>query len=62
MLVSSGSTLEGTIDGILERSALGVSLRYSDGESLGSDKGIILSCTDGDVLSSTLASADVIMI
>ena len=41
-LSSSDIALEGTRDGILERSALGLSLESTYGEELDSDEGIIL--------------------
>ena len=45
-------------DGILEGTTLGVSLVVPDGLALGTNEGIILGSTDGDMLSPSLQAAD----
>ena len=58
MLGASDAVLERTSDGILEVSALGLSLGPTDSETLGTEEGIILSSSDGEVLGTTLWAAD----
>ena len=53
MLDYFDGAFEGTRYGVLEVSALGLSLGFTDGEALGSDEGIILGFTDGEVLDYT---------
>ena len=44
--------MEGLNDGMLERTALGVPLGYTDGKLLGSDVGITLGSDVGEMLGS----------